>query len=155
MNLDNYNPNPPFFSKTPPGDVKVDVLLRNRTIWLPQKKIAVLFGVNVPPVSKHLNNIFESGELEKRVTVSILETVRTEGKREVKRNLEIYNLNAVIAVGYRVNSNRATQFRIWKNTDQWKKFQQNQLFESDFDKMLKKTIGRRCQLNHYIPMTIF
>ena len=99
--------------KSPTGDIKVDVLLQNETIWLPQKKIAQLFDVKVPAISKHLNNIFESGELNKEATVSILETVQNESGRNVKRKVEFFNLDAIIAVGYRVNSNRATQFRIW------------------------------------------
>lgn len=112
--LSNYNPTSEFLLyKTPNGDIKVDVLLQNETIWMPQKKIAELFGVNVPAISKHINNIFDSGELQKEATVSILEIVQNESGREVKRRLEYYNLDAIIAVGYRVNSKRATQFRIW------------------------------------------
>lgn len=99
--------------KSANGEVKVDVLLQNETIWLPQKKIAELFDVNIPAISKHLNNIYNEGELEKGATVSILETVQNEGGRDVKRKVEFYNLDAIIAVGYRVNSKRATQFRIW------------------------------------------
>jgi len=97
----------------PEGDIKVEVILNNESVWLTQKSIANLFGVNVPAISKHLNNIFETGELEKDATISILETVQKEGNREVKRNLEFYNLDAIISVGYRVNSRQATQFRIW------------------------------------------
>ncbi|EJG0704709.1 virulence RhuM family protein [Vibrio parahaemolyticus] len=97
----------------PNGDVKVEVLLSGETIWLTQKRIAQLFGVGVPAISKHLDNIYDSGELEREATISILETVQQEGKREVKRKLEYYNLDAVISVGYRVNSAQATQFRIW------------------------------------------
>ena len=95
------------------GDVRIEVFLKDENLWLPQKKIAELFDVNVPAVSKHLNNIYEESELEKGATVSILETVQTESGRDVKRNLEFYNLDAIIAVGYRVNSKKATQFRIW------------------------------------------
>ena len=97
----------------PNGTIKVEVLLSNETIWLTQKRMAELFGVGVPAVSKHLENIYESNELERKATVSILETVQSEGGREVKRKLEYYNLDAVISVGYRVNSAQATQFRIW------------------------------------------
>ncbi len=114
MDLSKYKPNREFLLyKTPGGDVKVDVLLQNETIWMPRKKIAELFDVNVPAVSKHLKNIFESGELKKKATVSILEIVQNESGRDVKRNTEFFNLDAIIAVGYRVNSKRATQFRIW------------------------------------------
>ncbi|MRJ41254.1 MULTISPECIES: virulence RhuM family protein [Idiomarina] len=97
----------------PDGDIKVEVLLSDETIWLTQKRMAELFGVGVPAISKHLENIYESGELQREATISILETVQQEGSREVKRKLEYYNLDAVISVGYRVNSTQATQFRIW------------------------------------------
>ncbi|MEY0503726.1 RhuM family protein, partial [Providencia manganoxydans] len=97
----------------PNGEVKVEVLLSGETIWLTQKRIAQLFGVGIPAISKHLDNIYDSGELQREATISILETVQQEGKREVKRKLEYYNLDAVISVGYRVNSAQATQFRIW------------------------------------------
>jgi len=114
MDLSKYNPNTEFLLyKTDNGDVKVDVLLQNETIWMPQKKMAELFDVNVPAISKHLKNIFESGELQKEATVSILEIVQQENNREVKRKTEFYSLDAIIAVGYRVNSKRATLFRIW------------------------------------------
>jgi len=98
---------------SPTGDVKVEVVLNYETVWLTQKAIAQLFGVNVPAISKHLNNIYKSKELEKEGTISILETVQTEGKREVARAIEYYNLDAIISVGYRVNSAQATRFRIW------------------------------------------
>ena len=97
----------------PNGAVKVEVLLANETIWLTQKRMAELFGVGVPAVSKHLDNIYESGELQREATVSVLETVQQEGARQVTRKLEYFNLDAVISVGYRVNSAQATQFRIW------------------------------------------
>ena len=117
MDLSKYNPNTEFLLyKTPNGDVKVDVLLQNETIWMPQKKIAELFDVNVPAVSKHIKNIFEDGELQREATVSILEIVQNESGRDVKRKTEFYNLDVIIAVGYRVNSKRATQFRIWATT---------------------------------------
>lgn len=114
LDLSKYNPNSQFlFYKSNNGDVKVDVLLQNETVWLSQKKIAELFGVEVPGLNKHLGNIYESGELHKEATISILEIVQTEGSRSVKRKVEFYNLDAIIAVGYRVNSKQATQFRIW------------------------------------------
>jgi len=98
---------------TPEGDIKVDTILENETIWLTQSAMAELFGVNVPAVSKHLKNIFEEGELKREVTISRMETVQNEGGRQVNRKKDFYNLDAIIAVGYRVNSKRATQFRIW------------------------------------------
>lgn len=97
----------------PNGTVKVEVLLSGETIWLTQKRMAELFGVGVAAISKHLDNVYESGELQRDPTVSILETVQQEGPRQVTRKLEYYNLDAVISVGYRVNSAQATQFRIW------------------------------------------
>ncbi len=93
--------------------VSIHVTFLNESFWLPQKGIANLFGVEVPAINKHLGNIYESGELIKDATISILEIVQTEGNRTVKRNVEFYNLDAIIAVGYRVNSKQATQFRIW------------------------------------------
>ncbi len=99
--------------KAQDGAVKVDVFFQDETVWLTQKALAELFGVRVPAINKHLKNIFASGELEEKSTISILETVRQEGSRKVKRQLEYYNLDAIIAVGYRVNSYQATQFRIW------------------------------------------
>jgi hypothetical protein len=105
-----------FLYTAPNGDVKIEVLLNNETLWLTQKRMAELFGVGVPAISKHLENIYSTGELEQNSTISILETVQQEGKRQVKRKLEYYNLDAVISVGYRVNSTQATQFRIWATT---------------------------------------
>ena len=98
---------------TPSSDVKVEIFMHNESVWLPQKRMAELFGVNVPAISKHLNNIYEERELNRDATISILETVQKEGSREVKRKVEFYNLDAILSVGYRVNSSQATQFRIW------------------------------------------
>jgi len=95
---------------TPDGKVKVEIFFHNENIWLTQKRMAELFGVNVPAISKHLKNIFESGELEEDSVVSILETTASDGKNYQTR---FFNLDAIISVGYRVNSAQATQFRIW------------------------------------------
>lgn len=100
----------------PGGKVKVEVLLNNETLWLTQKRMAELFGVGVPAISKHLKNIFESNELDEAVVVSILENTTAHGAIEGKTQTtttKYYNLDAVISVGYRVNSAQATQFRIW------------------------------------------
>ncbi len=94
-------------------DVSVNALVKDETIWLTQKSMAELFGVEVPAISKHLTNIYDEGELIQDSTVSKMETVQNEGTRTVKRNLVFYNLDAIISVGYRVNSIRATHFRIW------------------------------------------
>ena len=92
------------------GNVKVEIYLQNETIWLTQQKIAVLFGVQRPAVTKHLKNIFESGELNEASVSSILEHTATDQK---KYQTTFYNLDAIISVGYRVNSTQATAFRIW------------------------------------------
>lgn len=97
----------------PNGGIKVEVLLSHETIWLTQKRMAELFGVGVAAISKHLDNIYATGELQREATISILETVQQKGARQVARKLECFNLDAVISVGYRVNSAQATQFRIW------------------------------------------
>ena len=95
---------------SPDGKIKVEAFLNNETLWLTQERIAFLFGVQKPAISKHLRNIFESNELEEDSVVSILETTAQDGKNYQVR---YYNLDAIISVGYRVNSSQATQFRIW------------------------------------------
>lgn len=95
------------------GQVQLKVALKEETVWLTQKGMAELFGVQVPAISKHLSNIYEELELDESSTVSKMEIVRQEGSRTVSRELEHYNLDAIISVGYRVNSSRATQFRVW------------------------------------------
>ena len=107
------DPNQFLLYTAPDGAVKVDVYFKDETVWLTQKALAQLFGVKVPAINKHLKNIFESGELSPEATISKMEIVRSEGEREVVREVEFYNLDAIIAVGYRVNSYQATQFRIW------------------------------------------
>ena len=95
------------------GKEYISVVFKDETFWLTQKAMAELFAVNVPAVSKHLQNIYEEGELERSSTVSKMETVQQEGGRQVKRTVDYYNLDAIIAVGYRVNSKKATRFRQW------------------------------------------
>jgi hypothetical protein len=91
----------------------IEVMYAEETIWCTQKAMAALFDVGVPAISKHLANVFETGELKEETTISKMETVQQEGNREVKRMVVMYKLDAIIAVGYRVNSIRATQFRQW------------------------------------------
>lgn len=91
----------------------IQVMYRDETIWCTQKAMATLFDVGVPAVNKHLNNIYNDDELRREATISKMEIVQKEGSREVKRLMEFYNLDAIISVGYRVNSIRATQFRQW------------------------------------------
>jgi hypothetical protein len=99
-----------IFYTTPSGNVKIEVIFNNETFWLTQKAMAELFGVKVPAISKHLSNIFETRELEENSVISILETTAADGKNY---KTSYYSLDAIIAVGYRVNSHHATQFRIW------------------------------------------
>ena len=91
----------------------IEVMYADETIWCTQKAMAALFDVGVPAISKHLANVFETGELNEEATISKMETVQQEGSRTVKRSVVMYKLDAIIAVGYRVNSIRATQFRQW------------------------------------------
>ena len=100
----------------PNGDIKVEVLLNNETIWLTQERMAELFGVQRPAITKHLKNIFETGELDEKLVCSVLEHTTEHGAIAGKtqtQKVKYYNLDAVISVGYRVNSTQATQFRIW------------------------------------------
>lgn len=101
------------FYQTENSDVVVNVVFKDENFWLTQKAMAALFDVNPQAITKHLANIYEDLELEKSATCSILEQVQKEGNRSVKRSVEFYNLDAIIAVGYRVNSKKATKFRQW------------------------------------------
>lgn len=101
-----------IFEKQAHAD-SIEVRYENKTLWMTQKMMAALFDVNVPVISKHLKNIFSEGELDQDSTVSKMETVQNEGGRTVTRMIDYYNLDAIISVGYRVNSIRATQFRRW------------------------------------------
>ncbi len=103
------------------GKVTVDVRFERENFWLTQKALAELFGVGIPAVNKHLKNIYASGELTPEATISKMETVQMEGGRQTTRQVEYYNLDAAIGVGYRVNSVKATHFRIWA-TDTLREF---------------------------------
>ncbi len=102
--------------ETPDGKTNIDVNLQNDSIWLTQEQIALLFGVQRPAITKHLKNIFESGELNEKVVSSILEHTTqhgaVKGKKQTK-TIKYYNLDSIISIGYRVNSKQATQFRVW------------------------------------------
>ncbi len=102
-----------LFYTTKDSDIKVEIFMHNETVWLPQKRMAKLFGVDVTTINEHLKNIYKSHELEEEATIGKFPIVQTEGKREVKREVNVYNLDAILSVGYRVNSSQATQFRIW------------------------------------------
>lgn len=118
------------------ADEKIEVVVKDETVWATQKAIAKLFGVGVPAISKHLKNIFESGELDEKVVVSILENTTQHGALEGKtqtKTVKFYNLDAIISVGYRVNSIKATRFRIWA-TDILKEYIQKG-FKIDVERM--------------------
>ena len=95
------------------GEIGIEVRVEEQTVWLTQKLLATLFDVDVRTISEHLQNLFASAELTEAATLRNFRTVQTEGSREVARNTAFYNLDAIIAVGFRVNSTRATQFRQW------------------------------------------
>lgn len=95
------------------GEDGIEVRYEDETIWLSQKLIATLFDVNIRTINEHLKNIYKQNELSEKTTIRKFRIVQPEGKREVTRNIEYYNLDAIISVGYRVNSSRATQFRKW------------------------------------------
>ncbi len=98
---------------TPSGDVRIEVIFQDESFWLSQKKMADLFGVEVNTVNYHLKEIFASGELKEMPTIRKFRIIQPEGGRQVSREVDFYHLDAIIAVGYRVNSHQATQFRIW------------------------------------------
>ena len=97
----------------PDNEGSVQVVVKGGTLWMTQKAMAKLYAVNVPDISKHLKNIYETGEQKVEATVSKMEIVQQEGKRKVKREQTLYMLKTIIAVGYRVNSEKATKFRAW------------------------------------------
>jgi hypothetical protein len=112
---------------TPQENVKISVAVKDETIWLTQKAMAALFDVQIPAINKHLSNIYEDGELDKKATVSILEIVQNEGGRKIKRGMDFYNLDATISVGYRINIKRAATFRQWaRETNERSRFQNHE-----------------------------
>ena len=107
------NKNEMLIYRNKDGEVIVDAIYKDETLWLTQKGMANVFDVQVPDISKRLTDIYNDGELDKSSTISKMEIVQKEGNRDVKRMVDTYNLDAIIAVGYRVNSKKATEFRIW------------------------------------------
>lgn len=99
--------------KNSDGNIIVDVIYKDETLWLTQKGMAKVFNVGVPDISKRLADVYNDNELDRSSTISKMEIVQQEGTRNVKRLVDTYNLDAIIAVGYRVNSKKATEFRIW------------------------------------------
>ena len=113
MEQQNYGEIAIFNSEDGTAKVQIQAVVRDETVWLTQRAMGELFGVNSQAITKHLQNIYTEGELEQSATCSKMEQVQLEGNRNVSREVSFYNLDAIIAVGYRVNSKRATQFRIW------------------------------------------
>ena len=111
--IENQNTSRILIYKTHQGESRVEVIFNGQTFWLTQKRMSDLFGVDVRTISYHLGEIYDSGELKENATIRKIGIVQTEGEREVNRPQMMYNLDAIIAVGYRVNSYQATQFRIW------------------------------------------
>lgn len=112
--MENFIPQKNFILYTSDtGDVRLEVFIQDETIWLTQKMMAELFDIEVSTVAYHIQEIYKSLELQEIRTVRKIRIVRKEGSRDVSREIEFYNLDIVISVGYRVNSTRATQFRIW------------------------------------------
>ena len=102
----------------PDETIRLEVRLYDETVWLSQAQMAVLFGTQRQAITKHLKNIFETNELERVATSSILELVQKEGNRMVSRQIEFFNLDVIISVGYRVNTQQGIKFRQWANTSQ-------------------------------------
>ena len=99
----------------PNETIRLEVRLEEESVWLTQAQIATLFGTEIPAISKHIRNIYQSEELDREATVSKMEIVRQEGNRTVKRTIDTYNLDMILSIGYRVNSKNATRFRQWAN----------------------------------------
>lgn len=99
--------------QTETGKINVDVFVKDETVWLTQKAMGKLFKVESNTITYHLKEIYKTGELEEKATTRKIRVVQVEGKRQVARELDFYNLDSIISVGYRVNSLQATQFRIW------------------------------------------
>ena len=145
--------------KNETGDISIQVRLNQDTVWLTLAQIAELFAVQKPANHKHLQNIYKTNELSRDSTVSNLEIVQAEGKRNVKRNLELYNLDTIIAIGYRVNSMRATQFRQWASSVlkehliKGYSFHQQRLYEKGMDELqtamdlLSQTLQKNALVN--------
>ena len=124
------------------GDVRVEAFVQDETIWLNQKSMTELFGTGKSTISEHIKHIFESGELNQDSTVRNFRTVQKEGSRKVTRNIDFYNLDMIIAVGYRVNSLRATKFRIWATKVLKEYIIKGFVLDDDRLKQAKKVFGK-------------
>ncbi len=141
-----------IFYKTPEGEQRIEVVYQDENFWMTQRALAELFAVGIPAINKHLANIYETGELEREATLSKMEIVRQEGSREVRRKVDFFNLDAIIAVGYRVNSypiledkgkvsaleaklKAEAEFEVFRE-------RQDKEFISDFDREIKRLEGK-------------
>lgn len=143
------------------GKVKIEVIYEDETFWLSQKKMAELFDVESHTITYHLKEIYQSGELIAEATTRNFRVVQREGNRDVNREIDFYNLDAIIAVGYRVNSQRATQFRIWATATlnefiikgfvlDDERLKQGQRFGKDyFEELLEKIREIRASERHF------
>ncbi len=113
QNIEKSNSGEIILYQAPDGKIKIDVRLEDETVWLSQDQMATLFGKGRSTVTEHIANVFNEGELEQNRTCRNFRQVSIEGKREVVREIEYYNLDVIISVGYRVKSVQGTQFRIW------------------------------------------
>lgn len=142
--------------QTEDGELHLNVQLENETVWLTQAAMAELFGCTSDNISLHLQNIYSSGELLEEATTEDFSVVRSEGVRQVSRKLKHYNLDAIIAIGYRVNSKRATQFRIWATqilkeyivkgfalNDERMKTGRNMTYFDELQERIRKSVSRK------------
>jgi len=113
MKKENFKKGEIIIYKTSKNEVSLDVRLEEETVWLNLNQLGILFDTDKSGISRHIKNIYKDGELDKKATVAIFATVQKEGKRIIKRDVEFYNLDTILSIGYRVNSKQATQFRIW------------------------------------------
>jgi len=151
MTKDLANTSPFLFYTSADGTIKVQVILGNETVWVTQKTMAEIFGVEPNTITYHVKEVFMTGELEQDATTRKIRVVQNEGAREVKRDVHFYDLDMIISVGYRVNSQQATQFRIWASQvlkeylikgfalDDIRLKQGNVIFDKDyFDELLER-----------------
>jgi hypothetical protein len=135
--------------QTPEGEINIEVLYANKNIWLPQKRMAELFGCSADNISLHLKNIYKEKELDESSTTEVFSVVQFEGKREITRNVTCYSLEAIIAVGYRVNSVRGTQFRQWAITSVKAGQSFNNLIETVSNCYLKRFTVKSMAFYHF------
>ena len=127
---------------TPDKDIKINTVIKDDTIWVTQKAMAELFDCSSDNISLHLKNVFNEGELDKKATTEEISVVQNEGNRRVNRNVAFYNLDAIISVGYRVNSAKATQFRIWATKVLKEYIQKGFVLNDDYLKQGKTAFGK-------------